>query len=276
MSSSRQHGAQHPAEEHDPTGVRALLSSLPDPGPMPEHLVLRIQQSLEREQEHRQRGEDPAAAAAATEFLARREQREQARRGVPRWAPWAGAAAAVAAGAMVVSAQFLGGAPMADITASVGGTAQREAEEDEADAGAAIEEEGEELAPMAEEGQDDSAEAGGDEDLAGSAADDSAVIQLGDRTADDVEQLLREWYAATPGPSPWGGEAAAMCAAAGRVTEQEGIDPSAYPARWQDEEAVVLLLPSAREAEEAWVVEAGCLQGRLAEVLHGPVPLGQP
>jgi hypothetical protein len=32
--------------EDDPTGMRALLSGLPDPGPMPDDLVARIQASL--------------------------------------------------------------------------------------------------------------------------------------------------------------------------------------------------------------------------------------
>jgi hypothetical protein len=35
--------------EHDPTGMRALLSSLPDPGPMPADLVARISAALEAE-----------------------------------------------------------------------------------------------------------------------------------------------------------------------------------------------------------------------------------
>ena len=35
--------------EHDPTGMRALLSSLPDPGPMPDHLVARITAALAAE-----------------------------------------------------------------------------------------------------------------------------------------------------------------------------------------------------------------------------------
>jgi hypothetical protein len=42
-----------PAREDDPTGVRALLSSLPQPDPMPEHLVERINASLAAEQAHR-------------------------------------------------------------------------------------------------------------------------------------------------------------------------------------------------------------------------------
>ncbi|KAB7745521.1 hypothetical protein GA707_06280 [Nostocoides sp. F2B08] len=37
-------------EDHDPTGVRALLASLPDPGPMPPELVRRISESLAAEQ----------------------------------------------------------------------------------------------------------------------------------------------------------------------------------------------------------------------------------
>lgn len=41
-----------PDPEDDPTGMRALLSSLPDPGPMPEDLVARITASLAAEREH--------------------------------------------------------------------------------------------------------------------------------------------------------------------------------------------------------------------------------
>ena len=37
--------ADRPVED-DPTGMRALLRSLPDPGPMPDHLVRRIQATL--------------------------------------------------------------------------------------------------------------------------------------------------------------------------------------------------------------------------------------
>lgn len=42
-----------PARDDDPTGVRALLSALPEPDPMPEHLVERINASLAAEQAHR-------------------------------------------------------------------------------------------------------------------------------------------------------------------------------------------------------------------------------
>jgi hypothetical protein len=42
-----------PSGEDDPTGVRALLSALPEPDPMPEHLVERINASLAAEQAQR-------------------------------------------------------------------------------------------------------------------------------------------------------------------------------------------------------------------------------
>ena len=35
--------------EHDPTGMRALLASLPEPGPMPDDLVARISAALAAE-----------------------------------------------------------------------------------------------------------------------------------------------------------------------------------------------------------------------------------
>ena len=44
------------APEHDPTGIRDLLASLPDPGPMPADLVARINASIAAEQSAR---EDP-------------------------------------------------------------------------------------------------------------------------------------------------------------------------------------------------------------------------
>lgn len=42
------------APEHDPTGIRELLSALPDPGPMPADLVSRINASIAAEQSARE------------------------------------------------------------------------------------------------------------------------------------------------------------------------------------------------------------------------------
>lgn len=50
-------GAGHPDDaDHDPTGIRALLSALPDPGPMPDDLVARITASIAQEQSAREGG----------------------------------------------------------------------------------------------------------------------------------------------------------------------------------------------------------------------------
>jgi hypothetical protein len=53
--SQQSDGTQHfDGTEHDPTGIRALLSALPDPGPMPADLVARINASIAQEQSARE------------------------------------------------------------------------------------------------------------------------------------------------------------------------------------------------------------------------------
>lgn len=67
----------HASHEDDPTGVRALLSSLPDPGPMPPELVERITASLAEEQQERvptTAPENVAAFHGATEPAARERE----------------------------------------------------------------------------------------------------------------------------------------------------------------------------------------------------------
>ena len=51
--------------EHDPTGMRALLASLPEPGPMPEHLVARITAALAAEAGAADPGSAGASGAAS-------------------------------------------------------------------------------------------------------------------------------------------------------------------------------------------------------------------
>ncbi len=57
-----------PESEDDPTGIRALLAALPDPGPMPASLVDRISASLAAEQRTRSSA-DPTRPAARQSLL---------------------------------------------------------------------------------------------------------------------------------------------------------------------------------------------------------------
>lgn len=75
--------------EHDPTGMRDLLSRLPEPGPMPEDLVARITASLATESRD---GGSSAAASSATTAGARVLEMPRRRRSM--W-PLLGVAAAV-------------------------------------------------------------------------------------------------------------------------------------------------------------------------------------
>lgn len=64
--------------DDDPTGMRAVLSSLPDPGPMPPEVKQRLWAALSHEQQARARGEInpvPLAAAPVHDLQAHREQR---------------------------------------------------------------------------------------------------------------------------------------------------------------------------------------------------------
>lgn len=54
-----------PAGEPDPTGMRAVLRALPDPGPMPQDLADRIKASLAAEQAARAEAPDQRASAQA-------------------------------------------------------------------------------------------------------------------------------------------------------------------------------------------------------------------
>lgn len=102
MVTMRHHQPGPPDPENDPTGVRALLSSLPDPGPMPEHLVARIQASIAAEQ---------AARTRVVPLTPRRR---------PLWRT-AGLAAAAAAVVAVGGASLLTGTAPGDLGAALFG-----------------------------------------------------------------------------------------------------------------------------------------------------------
>lgn len=95
-----------PEDHDDPTGVRALLAGLGDPGPMPADLVDRINASIAAEQHARSAREDRTVVPL--------------RRRLPSWPKLGLAAAAVAAVAVGVPA-MLGTGP-GDVMASLGGS----------------------------------------------------------------------------------------------------------------------------------------------------------
>ena len=96
-----------PDPDDDPTGMRALLSSLPDPGPMPDDLVARITASLAAEQ---QRGPAPRPLHPAGSS-----------RRTPVWRT-AGLAAAAAAVIGLGAGSLLTGTAPGDVGALFGGS----------------------------------------------------------------------------------------------------------------------------------------------------------
>ena len=99
-----------PEDLDDPTGVRALLAGLPDPGPMPTHLVDRINASIAAEQE----------ARGGTRVVTLAERRR----------PWRriGLAAAAAAVAAVAVPALVMGTGSGGVLASLGGSRQSSAD----------------------------------------------------------------------------------------------------------------------------------------------------
>ena len=94
-----------PEDLDDPTGMRALLAGLPDPGPMPSHVVDRINASIAAEQESR----------AGTRVVSLAERRRP-------WRRLGLAAAAVAVAAVAVPALLTGTGP-GGVLASLSGSA---------------------------------------------------------------------------------------------------------------------------------------------------------
>lgn len=113
MTPSDSHGERHEREpgaiDDDPTGIRELLASLPDPGPMPEDLVERIGARLAVEQAHREQASTPGLAARSDSVIDLAAERSHRRPG--RTVALLGAAAAGLLVATVAIGEFAGIGP---------------------------------------------------------------------------------------------------------------------------------------------------------------------
>ena len=252
--------------EHDPTGMRALLAGLPDPGPMPEDLVARITAALE--EEARREASDPGAASSPVGYddtgggvlvpLHRRRA----------WQVLGAAAAAVVVlgvGGLVVE-QVSPGGLQASLGLGQGGAADS----------AAMSGAGAEAGPPTREGagllaRDDTLHvvvlATGTEYTGSSLAtlaatlDEGAGVAPGDATA------------ARPAGSdavsdPLG---ARDCAAAVGIAPSEPVVVDL--ASFDGHSAAVLVATSSDGARRAWAVARDCRAGDPG-VLDGPVPVG--
>lgn len=274
------HGDDTPGEL-DPTGVRELLSSLPDPGPMPGDLVARISTTLREEQRRREFG----GAAPHTDVISLAAERHVRRPG--RTLAWLGSAAAVAVAATVAVSQLWGGGMesadtaaqyQAEVGASGGaGEATRDSADEGADEAGEGEAAGDAGGDDSADGEDAAAATTHSDPTAGSAPRPAAggvALSLPGPvtlTGDDVSQELSTWLA----QSPTGEEAAAddsiyaACLALlpGQPADATyGVGPGRLDGR-QDVIAVVRLTPPPRQG---WLLDAGCRTGE-GEIRMGPV-----
>lgn len=279
-------GDHHHDSDPDPTGIRALLSSLPDPGPMPEELVRRISASLQEEQRRRERdapelvaagpaAPGPAPATATDDHPGVVSlDRERQRRRSTRTLSVLGAAAAVAVAATVVTSQIFGGGLDGGLDVSA-----QYPRDNASDAGGGA----------AEERQD--AMGGADED-AGAETDDAAgapppalaavpevLVVPGtfavtrDGFADQVRQELSAWQdgATTTGATELAPDEAQTCA---RSVSDDLADRAevVVTASTLDGVDSVLLVQTRPGPATAWVLPVSCARGP-AELLHGPIVL---
>lgn len=88
--------------EPDPTGMRDLLASLPDPGPMPDHVMQDIQAALAQEQQQRAGDHTNVSPLVGRSTTAEQGQPQKRSRGARFLRPLAavGAAAAIGIGAL--------------------------------------------------------------------------------------------------------------------------------------------------------------------------------
>lgn len=289
-------------DDLDPTGVRALLANLPDPGPMPDELLTRISQSLVLEQERRasagtstgapadsetSTGSAPSSAGTDDNVVSLTAERQRRRPG--RTLLWLGGAAAVAMVATVSVNQLVGtdGAGDSGVAADIPVTT------DSADSGA---EAG--GAADAAEGQDDSAQEGAADsalpDEEGEAApqaeptpapaEESETAGAGDvLTSTQVQAMAGTVELSTTGWADevsawlgadlardepmWGATQARDCVENSDLDTRQANTVLLSQALWEDEPAT-LVVAEATSGDTAWVLSPDC-----QEIISGPTLL---
>lgn len=255
--------------EVDPTGVRSLLSALPDPGPMPEHLVARITASLEQERRRRDFiGDDPEPDVVS--LVTERHRRRPA-----RTLGWLGAAAAVALGATVITSQLTPGSNDGGVAAMPADSTPDEEAEDapqEVDAGDDAAGEGAEQPEAQPDGSREEpglGVQGGTQDTSGWLSLALEEVTLSSGTA---QQELVAWvqdgdFADAAPPQGW--------QACLEPLRPQLVDPQQLRvgSGTLDGADVLVVADLSSGAEQAWVLDASCTSGTTGEVLLGPLPV---
>ena len=255
---SQQHDDTAPVE-HDPTGMRALLASLPDPGPMPDDLVARISAALADEAQRgdgidRLWGLDEGDGGGSGSQVAPIRRR--------RFEPRHLAVAAAVVGILGLGGFLVRSVP-GDVMASLGiagGSGDSGAAADTA-AGARAQAL---VAPEAGSGEVVVVMSGVDHS---SDRLDVSARELDDGTLDPVTDLSAESPAIGPIATPIGARA---CATALGIPADAGILVDVAEV---DGVSAAVLVVHSDAGRTAWAVDRSCTTGNTG-LIRGPVPLG--
>lgn len=294
-----------PEDDLDPTGVRALLANLPDPGPMPDELVQRISQSLELEQErrvsaagsagfgdpdHRTAPEADSTSAIGGNVVSLTTERRRRRPG--RTVLWLGGAAAVAMIATVSVNQLIGDDTPSDTgvaahvpsgTDSGESNAQDESAEEQAESG---HEDAAGPGSTPDDDPGDGADNDADElppnsvaeppplsnDGAGDVSSSTRIYAVAgtvELTSPDWDDDVSTWLSSTLSreESTWGAAQVSDCLADGELDTGQANRVVLSEAVWAQEPAT-LVVAEASAGDTAWVLTPDC-----HTVLSGPTPL---
>ncbi len=283
------------SHDADPTGMRDVLSSLPEPGPMPDDLADRICASLERE-----RGLRGAQQPWDSQSRVHDLDRERAHRRPQQWILAAAAVLAVGVIGTVVFDQVLNSQGSADSAAANVPTPQRE-ESGGDSADAQVEEGGaadSDAGAFADDVDPDRANAesdaqGGDDsaDSDLSAADslaqdalqgvDDDVFALGARSlldvasgqsAEDSSDLALALPLDLSDVQPLDEDELENCIAAAGMQPAERTWVGA-PTAISGEDVVIVGSTGPDEPQQAWALDQTCPDNADAAVLMGPVSL---